>query len=110
MRNVKKFLVLLVVATMILTLWGCGDVNPKETDTVHSIVSSMINENNKNNNELVEEDKNAQLEYSTSSPENDTDIGMRNIKIDSADATLTNDQRLVRAYFDKDYLIHKILR
>ena len=60
--------------------------------------------NNKTNHELAEEDNNAKLEYMISSPKNDTDIGMRSVKIDSTDAALTDEQRLVREYFDRDYL------
>jgi len=41
---------------------------------------------------------------STSTPEKDTDIGIRNIKIDNSSMKLTEDQKLVREYFDKDYL------
>ena len=39
-----------------------------------------------------------------SSPENDTDIGLKNIKIDNTEAGLTDGQKLVLEYFDDDYL------
>ena len=60
--------------------------------------------NNKTNSELTENDVQAQQEYSNSTPENDTDIGLRSVKVDSADIALSDDQRLVREYFDRDYL------
>ena len=41
---------------------------------------------------------------SSSTPENDADIGLKNVKIDSAAVDLTEEQRMVLEYFDDDYL------
>lgn len=42
--------------------------------------------------------------FSNSSSENDTDVGLRNIKIDTAEAVLTQEQKMIIEYFDDDYL------
>ena len=39
-----------------------------------------------------------------STPENDTDIGLKNIKIDDTSIDLTEEQKMVLEYFDDDYL------
>ena len=39
-----------------------------------------------------------------STPTNDTAVGLKNIKIDSATAELTDEQKAVIEYFDEDYL------
>ena len=44
------------------------------------------------------------MHTSDSSPENDTDVGLKVIKIDSQDSNLTEDQKAVVEYFDTDYL------
>ena len=49
-------------------------------------------------------DKAAQAAFAASSPTNDTDIGLKNIKIDTAQAELTDQQKLILRYFDNDYL------
>ena len=49
-------------------------------------------------------DKAAQAAFAASSPTNDTDIGLKNIKIDTAQADLTDQQKLILRYFDNDYL------
>lgn len=38
-------------------------------------------------------------------PENDTGIGLKNIKIDTQDRELTDEQKAVITYFDNDYLV-----
>ena len=75
-----------------------------QTKNLQEQVEATNAADNKTNSEIAEEDKQAQIEYLTSTPENDTDIGLRSIKIDSADVALSDDQRLVREYFDRDYL------
>lgn len=46
----------------------------------------------------------------SSTPENDTDIGLKNIKIDSTEANLTEEQKTVIQYFDNDYIRYKDCR
>lgn len=40
---------------------------------------------------------------SGATPEHDTDVGLKNIKIDSTGTSLTDEQRLMLNYFDSDY-------
>lgn len=42
--------------------------------------------------------------FANSTPENDTDVGLKNIKIDTAEVNLTDEQKAVLEYFDNDYL------
>lgn len=53
---------------------------------------------------LTPDDDAAKEEFATSTPENDTDLGLRGTKIDSAEATLTKEQKMIIQYFDEDYL------
>ena len=41
--------------------------------------------------------------FNNSTPENDTDLGLKNIKIDLAEGQLTPEQKLVIKYFSRDY-------
>ncbi len=47
----------------------------------------------------------AKEQFAVSSPENDTDIGLKVTKIDIAEQSLTDDQKAVIEYFDSDYLM-----
>ena len=53
---------------------------------------------------LTAEEEEAQKAFAESSSEHDTDIGLRNIKIDTAQAELSEVQKMILAYFDEDYL------
>lgn len=42
--------------------------------------------------------------YATSTSENDTDMGLKTVKIDYAQGNLTNEQKMVIKYFSRDYM------
>lgn len=55
------------------------------------------------NVQIMAEDNAVSSNLETVSAQNDTSIGLRNIKIDSKNIVLTDEQKLVLKYFDKDY-------
>lgn len=91
MKYKRKWLSLLVMVGMLTGLSGCGNTTDDESGT-----SSNINVESTNTN--ISETA------SPSTPENDTGIGLKNIKVDDTSVDLTEEQRMVLEYFDDDYL------
>jgi len=77
----KIFLVLCILTISLCLFTACGD---------SGVISNT--------------DKDAQKAFSKSTPENDTDMGLKNIKIDTAEHKLTEEQKAVLSFFDDDYL------
>lgn len=95
----KKILcALLLCAILLLTACASGDkldTNTEETQTASEQSGQEAQE---------EADASAKEAFAASNPEHDTDIGLRNIKIDTAQAELTDQQKAILNYFDNDYL------
>lgn len=100
----KKALIFLLIATLMLV--GCTNNVSNESDVVSN--SSKKEETiDLLDKGLTEEEKEAEEErkemFANSTPTNDTDLGLKNVKIDTAEANLTKEQKAVIAYFDSDY-------
>ena len=93
----KKILcALLLCAILLLTACASSDkldANTKETQTASEQSGQETQE---------EADASAKEAFAASNPEHDTDIGLRNIKIDTAQAELTDQQKAILNYFDND--------
>lgn len=93
MKYGRKLTALLLAAAMAAGLAGCGDrpvSNQAEGGVSVPDVSAPAPE--------------VQDKFEQSDARNDTDVGLKNIKIDAADRNLTEEQKLVLNYFDNDYL------
>ena len=97
----KKRIMALMLACVMLCTAGCGSQKEQE---VGSNSSQVVDTATDTKQELTEEQREAQEAFASSTPENDTDVGLKNIKIDTADFSLTDEQKAVLAYFDDDYL------
>lgn len=103
---------------MLLCICGCSgveDVSDKSDDDIEEKETIADTENtgpitnqSKPDSETVlpddatDEEKEA---FENSTPQNDTDVGLKNVKIDNADRQLTDKQKQVLSYFDDDYLV-----
>lgn len=103
-----KFLKKLFLIMSITLLVGCGS---NQTGAETCSVETCNNEVYKNNlcpDHYIESKTGVSEEdiedYSSSTAENDTDIGLRNIKFDTAQGNLTETEKLVAEYFNTDYL------
>ena len=83
-HTMKKWICLLL-ACLLLVLTACGAGGTEETAA-------------------DQPDTAAQEAFAASTPQNDTDIGLKNVKIDTAQAELTDEQKVILNYFDSDYL------
>lgn len=93
--NKRKCIVAgLLCLAIVFSIAGCSS---KTLDNAHESSTISVNTDNESSNLPT----NAS---SDSSPENDTDVGLKVIKIDSQDSNLTEDQKAVVEYFDTDYL------
>ena len=87
----KKFyyiIVSIMAMAIMCSLVGCSD---SASDTDASVTS-----------ETAASDR--MEAFAHSDPEDDTDMGLKVVKIDTAEAELTEDQKAVIEYFDTDYL------
>ncbi|MBR2937297.1 MAG: hypothetical protein IKB80_02215 [Oscillospiraceae bacterium] len=96
----KKTLVLLLAFILLFTC-GCGKKNNDSTKPTSNLSKPDINADNIPIETASSEEKEA---FANSTPKNDTDVGLRNIKIDTAEAKLTDEQKMIIEYFDDDYL------
>lgn len=96
--RVKRALLCLSLGAVLL-LSGCGEsAQPNEPSgsSAPTAGTSDFGPNNQPSDSQVKA-------YATSSAENDTDVGLRNIKIDTAALSLSESQKEVMEYFDDDY-------
>lgn len=100
MKMTKHILAGLLALLLLVTV-GCSGKN----DGVISNQSKPKQDAESESSEPVtSEQLEAAKKFKKSTPENDTDVGLKNIKIDNADLSLTDEQRTVLKYFDEDYL------
>lgn len=105
----KKSLLMLTCTVLLLTS-GCGkkeeviiespNVNVDKVEKGEDIDTTEVEINNGDGTVSKDDVEN----YIESTKENDTDIGLRNVKIDTAIGKLTEDQLKVLEYFGSDYL------
>lgn len=87
--HIKRIISFFLVIFMLITIVGCSG------DATSSGTLSSGTSNSQGG---------GTYRKSTSSPENDIDLGLKNIKIDITTTELTEAQRQVLEYFDDDYL------
>lgn len=91
MKN--KVISILVIMSMVISLCAC-----EQDSTVENVGST-------NSSDIPENVLDAEIEaFKSSSATNDTDLGLRNIKIDYAEGKLTEEQQLLIKYFSRDYM------
>lgn len=96
----KPIVCLLLISLLFGLLAGCNK-NPTPISNTSKPASEDFIEPTK---ELTEAEIQAQKDFANSSARNDTDVGLRNIKIDTAERDLTKEQKMIIQYFDDDYL------
>ena len=96
----KKQIALILAFTTLLALSGCSQTN-QQSAQISNLSTTTINTTQ--TNELTEEKKQEKEAFQNSTAENDTDLGLRNIKIDTAEYELSDAQKTVLTYFDNDY-------
>lgn len=96
---IKRFTSFVLIVCMLVTFAGCSKDSKEPVSSEGSVLSGDSTPNEENGLQVES------LPLSIpSTPENDTDLGLKNIKIDAADVVLTEEQTAVLEYFDTDYL------
>ena len=96
----KKIFAVLVVVGITFGICSCTE---KKIDDL--LVNSESSEKNSVQQKPINSENEKQIEdFSKSTAENDTDLGLKNIKIDSAQGDLTEKQKLIIRYFSGDYM------
>ena len=100
---VRRFGALVLMMTLLLTA-GCS--SNQEQGVISN--GSKPTESTDTENSLTPEEQQAEAErreaFATSTAENDTDVGLKTIKVDTAEQELSEKQKTVIKYFDTDYL------
>ena len=105
MKTLYKRILSLVMAGTLLFACGCGKTPVVEEAEPATTISNLSKPKEDISSETLAEASLEEKEaFATSSPENDTDIGLKSIKIDNAEAELTQEQKMIIQYFDDDYL------
>lgn len=103
-KVVNSFIIVLFCSLIFI---GCSKPDTGETIKTNTVEDTGKENNKKQDVDIIsqekvtEEDKKA---FSESSATNDTDLGLKNIKIDLAQSNLTEEQQLVIKYFSRDYM------
>lgn len=104
----KKLIATFLLLALLITP-GCASseqTNPSESigNQPTSNKSTPVETTQSTSQEtLTPEESIAKDNFATSTPENDTDMGLRGIKVDTAEYALTDEQKAVIEYFDNDY-------
>lgn len=98
MKKITYLIASLLLMSMVFSMVGCSS----ETTDTSSDGNINVSEEVSNTPDPSEESDNAAPSNST--PENDTAAGLKVIKIDSTDTSLTEEHKAVVEYFDTDYL------
>lgn len=109
---IKRLRIAWLAGVLALSLVACSQATDSSKITEESVeVSSVVG-----NESFVQSSTEDSLDLDESSipeasenqqskdPLNDRDFGLKNVKIDSSDQNLTEEQKLVLQYFDDDYL------
>ncbi|MBU5436191.1 hypothetical protein [Pseudoflavonifractor sp. MSJ-37] len=90
--RIRRLGTALLCLTMAVSCAGCSSGVGNDSSTADSTQSDEFSK------PLGDREKD------NSSPENDTAMGLKNIKVDSSTVELTDEQKAVIEYFDEDYL------
>lgn len=100
----KRIFSALLIFAFLFTC-GCGNSSDSDADSTKPI-SNLSKPDNSLDAEPQDTASSEEKEaFANSTPENDTDVGLKNIKIDNAEQQLTDQQKAVLSYFDDDYLV-----
>ena len=101
-RMKKRTLSLALVGLMLSTLLvGCDS---QQAESMSALSEPIVSSEIKQSEVLTSEDVKTQINFANSTPENDTDIGLKTIRIDSTEVELSEEQKTVIQYYDDDYL------
>lgn len=103
MARKSKQIGVLLLTVLLLFMSGCSSKGETSGDNNSSHAPVESNDGSKSDSSSVSGDSPVS-DNEVSTPENDTGIGLKNIKIDTADRELTEAQKAVITYFDNDYL------
>lgn len=98
MKRINILLGLLLMVSMVTS--GCAAPSGKESNLGDG---KQVATKARKTNESTKTSGNDTTTAKIISPDEDRDLGLRNIKIDNADNGLTDDQKLIVEYFDNDY-------
>ena len=101
MIKAKITTITLNLVLLIFILCSCAQTNQQPISNNSSPVENSVAEESR---EMTSEEKQAQKDFANSTPENDTDTGLKSIKIDTAEMDLSDAQKKIIQYFDDDYL------
>ena len=105
MKKWKCLLTTFIIISMMFTLLSsCGGNDIADQPLSNLSHPAESTSNSDETRELTPEEIEAQENFANSTSKNDTDVGLRNIKIDTADRELNETQKIVLQYFDEDYL------
>ena len=105
-----RMLIALFLTIMLLGFTGCASTgdSPNAVSKGEAVDIPAREETKQEFDEASEDMASEELsekgDFSDSTPDNDTDVGLKNIKIDTAEQELTDEQKKVIEYFDGDYL------
>lgn len=110
----KKTICLILAIGMVISLFGCGSDKSKLYECSVDGCTEQVYKNGlcpdhyveiNNKSDVGDEEKERkEAAYEVSTAENDTDVGLKNIKFDTAKGDLSDTEKLVAEYFNKDYL------
>lgn len=101
MKESARRTMALLLAAMFLLLAGCGG---KSNEGPNSNLSKPAGTNGIEPEQTMSPDEEGRKDaFANSTAENDTDMGLKSVKIDTAERNLTDEQKLVISYFDSDY-------
>lgn len=119
MKKKKEFVYIFLVFALAVFMCGCSKSGGENAETVEEQESvseerkELEEEGTKEKEDFKEssadmEENGASKEkiesYQNSSAENDTDLGLKNIKIDYAQGELSDEQKQIVEYFSRDYM------
>lgn len=99
MKTKKRLICLMVCCAFLLCMTGCNESNETSAPTeVPPTETVAMGEDQKT---ATDEEIEA---YQKSTADNDTDLGLKSIKLDLAMGDLNDDQKMVIEYFKRDYM------
>ena len=101
----KKVFLLLLIFILLFTC-GCGKRNNSKNDSTKPTSNLSKPDVNVENIPIETASSEEKEAFANSTPKNDTDVGLRNIKIDTAEAKLTDEQKMIIEYFVDDIWIN----
>lgn len=103
MKNRKVVLLGLLLACLVCVCIGCGKDKGNSFPENSNQYKDEMNQNAEKE-EIYESSKEDTKNYQNSTAKNDTDLGLKNIKLDTAMGDLTDEQKAIIRYFSHDYM------